>query len=95
MTTALNNTLKRLILEEMDVELPLKEIVPETSLFDGGLELDSFAVMELITLIEERLDVVFVEEDLDPEYFDTLASLETLVAAKLSAQGRGSTAEDA
>ena len=87
MTSALIDALRHMLLHEMDVELPVREIDQDTPLFEGGLDLDSFTVMELITLIEERLDLVFAEEDLEPENFATLASLEALLAAKLAAQG--------
>ena len=44
--------LRRIIAEQMDVNLHLEEIDPDTPLFEGGLGLDSIALMEFITLIE-------------------------------------------
>ena len=50
----------------------------ETTLFEGGLGLDSFTVVELLAKIEERFDVEFTDDDLKPESF-VLKNLATLV----------------
>jgi len=55
-------------------------------LFDGGLGLDSIAVLELIALIEQRYQISFPAEDLNTEVFANLAAIarqvHTLVGAR-------------
>jgi acyl carrier protein len=52
----------------------------ETLLFDGGLELDSIDIVELIALIERTFAIQFEYDDLDPEYFRTMGTLAALIA---------------
>lgn len=58
----------------MDLTLPLAE---------GGLELDSVALLELIAALEERLEFQFDESDLRTSSFRTVGSLSAVVAARL------------
>jgi acyl carrier protein len=69
-----------LVAAELDVRLPVEEIRAHTPLFDGGLGLDSFGVVELITVIEAHFGIQFAEADFAPEHFSTLDKLATLVA---------------
>jgi acyl carrier protein len=48
---------------------------PETELFGSLPELDSLALLELITVIEERFDFEMNEDDITAEVFGTVASL--------------------
>lgn len=57
---------------------------PETRLFDGGLELDSFATVALISQIENHYDFEFSDEDFQPENFVDLATLCALVETYLT-----------
>jgi acyl carrier protein len=68
-----------LLVETMDVNLPLDQVAPETPLFSGGLELDSFAVVELITEVENRYSIEFREEDFLEEHFQTPLTLAALL----------------
>ncbi len=67
--------LKQLIAEELDVNIQMAEIEPDASLLEDGLGLDSIAIVELITLIEEKFTVEFDEDDLD---MDAFANIQTL-----------------
>ncbi|MBB6122759.1 acyl carrier protein [Sphingobium subterraneum] len=58
-----------------------------TALFGALPELDSMAVAELLTGIEDRCDVVIDDDDVDGETFETLGSLIAFVQAKMAAQG--------
>ena len=58
----------------MDLALPLAE---------GGLDLDSVALLELIASLEERLEFQFDESDLRTSSFRTVGSLSAVVAARL------------
>ena len=48
---------------------------PETALFGSLPELDSLALVELITVIEERFDFEMDEDDITIEVFGTVESL--------------------
>lgn len=50
-------------------------ITAEVPLFDGGLELDSFDLVEFISAIEGEFGIRFSEEHFVPETFATLGSL--------------------
>ena len=67
---------------------PQSELRPDTKLFDGGLQLDSFATVELISQIEEHYDFEFSDEDFLPENFVDLSTLCALVERSLAADGR-------
>lgn len=67
--------LKHLIANELDVNIQLAEIGPDVPLLEDGLGLDSIAVVELITLIEEKFAVQFSEDDLNMDAFATIRTL--------------------
>jgi len=51
-----------------------------TLLFDGGLGLDSFGVVELISGLETRFNFEFLEADFQEQHFRTIGTLSDLVA---------------
>lgn len=57
----------------------------ETPLFGALPELDSMAVAELLTGIEDRCDIVIDDDDIDGETFETLGTLVAFVRAKMVA----------
>ncbi|QLQ34317.1 MAG: acyl carrier protein [Candidatus Thiothrix singaporensis] len=65
--------LKEIISEKMDVNISRDEINPDVSLFEDGLGLDSIAIVEFITLIEENTGYRFKEGGLDMDNFKTYA----------------------
>ena len=50
-----------------------------TSLFDAGL-LDSFSLVEFVSLIEEEYGLRVSDAELKPGNFDTIAKIEAFVA---------------
>ena len=56
-----------------------------TPLFNEGLGLDSFAAVELITLIERDFGVEFDVTDITPEHFGDVRALARLVERYLAA----------
>jgi acyl carrier protein len=48
-------------------------------------ELDSMAVVSLITTLEERFGIMVADDDLDASAFGTVGSLTDFVAAKMNA----------
>lgn len=57
----------------------------ETHLLGAIPELDSMAVVTLISTLEERFGIVVDDDDIDGETFATVGSLADFVSAKLSA----------
>ena len=70
---------------ELDVKIGPVSLGPDTRLFADGLELDSFAVVEMITRIEDHYDFEFLDTDFIPENFVDLATLGSLVQSYVSA----------
>ncbi len=77
------NQLKHIITDELDVNLNLEKIDENASLFEEGLGLDSIAIMEFITLIEERFGFQFSDAELNLEPFKNLQTLAHFISTKL------------
>ncbi len=60
-----------------------KEITPdpEESLFESGL-LDSFALPEMVTALEDAFSVKIPDSDLNPRKFDSIARIEDYLASR-------------
>jgi acyl carrier protein len=54
-------------------------VADDTILFRGGLNLDSMAVFELISLTEAEFQIEYREEDLREEHFRTPRALASLL----------------
>ena len=57
----------------------------DESLFLSGL-LDSFSLVDFVTLIESECDISVNDIDLRPENFDTIAKVESFIARATGAQ---------
>ncbi len=57
------------------------DIDPETSLIQTGL-LDSLALLRLVGFIEDEFGLLIDDEDINPENFDSLKSIETFLVGK-------------
>jgi len=66
-----------IIADQLDVNISQAEIDPDLNLFEEGLGLDSIAIVELVTLVEENFDLKFDEDDLDMEAFQNVRTLAT------------------
>jgi len=70
---------RQLMLDKLAVRIPPAQFQARTPLFAGGLELNSFAVVELIGLLEQRFQFQFQESDFREESFRDLHSLAELI----------------
>lgn len=75
--------LKHIIADELEMNIKLKEIDENISLFEEGIGLDSVTLMEYIVLIEERFGLRFSEEELNIEPFSNLRTLAHHISNKL------------
>lgn len=55
----------------------------ETALLGAVPQLDSMAVVTLITTLEERFNIVIADDDIDSDTFATIGSLADFVAGKV------------
>lgn len=60
-----------------------KAFTPDTPLLGAIPELDSMAVVTLITSLEEQLGIIVDDDDIDGVTFETVGSLTQFVQAKL------------
>jgi acyl carrier protein len=74
--------LKSIIADQLEVNLVADEIDEHDSFFEGGMGIDSVAVVELIVITEEQFGVEFADEDLVPEWFRSLRTFAKLVAMR-------------
>ncbi|HET6425332.1 MAG TPA: acyl carrier protein [Planctomycetaceae bacterium] len=71
--------MRQLLVEKLEVRVPVTEIHARTPLFQGGLGLNSFAVVDLISQLEQRFQFQFREADFREEHFRDLQSLADLL----------------
>ncbi len=74
--------LKQIIANDLDVNADMESIRDDVSLLEGGIGLDSVAVMEFISIIEEKYDFKFSDDELSMEPFQSLTVLSEFVAKK-------------
>ena len=76
--------IKELIASELDANLTVAEIGEDASLFEDGLGLDSVAIVEFITILEDRFNVRFSDTDLTSEMFRNISTIADFVIQKAS-----------
>jgi acyl carrier protein len=81
---AVADRIRQLIVDHLDMPTP-PGFDERTPLFEGGLGMDSFTAVELITLIEKHFGIEFNVEDIRPEHFTDVNALAELVGTYLSA----------
>ncbi|HXJ42235.1 MAG TPA: phosphopantetheine-binding protein [Bryobacteraceae bacterium] len=74
--------LRHLIAERLNLNIALENVAPDVQLLEDGLRLDSLALVELITLVEEQFGIEFHENDFDIETFGNLRSLAAVIVAR-------------
>lgn len=82
-TNDITERLKDIIVNNLDVNANIDSIRNDVSLLEGGIGLDSVAVMEFISIIEEKFDFQFSDDELGMEPFQSLNALTEFVAGKL------------
>lgn len=71
--------LKHLIADDLGVNVKASDIDSNAPLLEEGLKLDSLAIVELITLSEERFGIQFGEDVLTMESFASLHTLARVI----------------
>ena len=65
----------RVIVDRINPSLDASSLSSETRLVKGGLALDSMAVLELVTGLEDELGILIDESELKLEVLDDIGSL--------------------
>jgi acyl carrier protein len=73
--------IEQFILSELTQGRGITEIDPQENLLSKGI-VDSHGVMELVGFLEERYGITVGDEDLSPENFENVASIEAYVQRK-------------
>jgi acyl carrier protein len=73
---------KSLLVETLGIEDRANTITTSTALFGSLPELDSLAVVELVTAIEDHFDIVVDDSEFTGDTFETLNSLAAFVDGK-------------
>jgi acyl carrier protein len=83
--TATLNEVKSVLVTTLGIEDRAASIDASTELFGGIPELDSLAVLELVTAIEDKFGITIEDEEFGGEIFETLGSLTEFVESKKGA----------
>lgn len=82
MNETISTGIKKIIVENIRSDLRVEELGDDFQLI--GNILDSMAVNTLVLELEQKFEFTFDEDDLQAEYFETIASLVSLVGRKIS-----------
>lgn len=68
-----------LVADDLDVNLRREDINPDVPLLEGGLGLDSLAIIDLVSATEASFGIEFSEDELVMETFANLRALAGVV----------------
>lgn len=75
--------LKQIIAEELDINAKIENIRDDVGLLEDGIGMDSVAIMEFISIIEEKFGFQFSDTELSMEPFKNLTVLSQFIAEKI------------
>ena len=79
----IEGNIRKIIIEKLDLGKKVKQVTDETPLIDGGLNMDSINVLELISLIEEKFGITVRDEDINIELLGNIGSLAAYVRKQM------------
>ncbi len=71
--------LRQFIKEELDSSNNTNDLGEDESLLESGI-IDSMGIMKLLAFIEEKFQIKVSDEELIPENFETLSTIEKLIS---------------
>lgn len=83
MTTTLE-AVRTVLIESLELPHRPEDLRESTALFGSLPELDSFGVVQLVSSIEERFDIVVDDDEFGADIFETVGTLTEFVDAKLA-----------
>ena len=78
------SAIEGIINEQLNLPRATGALGPDTILFHGGLGLDSFSIVELISKLETQFSFEFCEEDFQQDNFRNIGALGNLIAHYLN-----------
>jgi len=75
--------LKTTLAEEPLLNLSADQIGDDVALMEGGLDLDSIGILDVIGLVETTFNFQFEDADLRMETFENLRSLAQVIARRI------------
>jgi acyl carrier protein len=78
---SVSTDIEQFILSELTQGRDISAIDPTENLLSKGI-VDSHGVMELVGFLQDRYGIAVGDEDLTPENFESVASIEAFVARK-------------
>jgi acyl carrier protein len=72
--------LRRLVVERLDINRQLDELDADVPILGGGLNLDSLALVGLVSLTEQCFEIEFGEDELNMDSFASLRSLARVIS---------------
>jgi len=78
--------IKRIVIEDLDVNLKYEDLDETVPLFEEGLALDSVILVELIGFIEKRFQIELGDDALNTETFRNLQSIARVIREQLALQ---------
>lgn len=78
--------IKKIVVEDLDVNLTYDDLDETVPLFEEGLGLDSVVLVELISFIEKRFNIQLQDDVLNTEAFRNLQSIARVIGDQLAAQ---------
>ena len=87
--TTVENRIKRLVVETLDLRMNPREIGSEDQLFGGDVGLNSMATIEVIVAIEKDFGIEIPDEDLRVELFGNVKAMAAYVRGLSKAKGGG------
>ncbi len=79
---SLKYRIKHIIVGTLNLEVDPEEIPDDEALFEGGMNIDSIATLEIIAAIEEEFGITVEDDELTLELFDSVTSLVAYVSGK-------------
>lgn len=78
--------IKKIVVEDLDVNLKYEDLDETVPLFEEGLGLDSVVLVELISFIEKRFNIEMGDEALNMDTFQNLRSVAQVICRQLAEQ---------
>ncbi len=82
----IQDRVKKVIIERLDMRAGVLKISGNTPLIGKGLGLDSASLVELVVAIEEEFQIMIDEEDINVDLLRDINSLSDYVCKKLESQ---------
>lgn len=82
MNKSIETEIKQAIIDELGLDISIKDIDDEEYLLTGGIGLDSIAMIEIFVALEEKFNIYFEDYDLLPENMVNIKTIAELVRNK-------------